>query len=193
MRLLVQQTGMDSVTAPRNADDFGENDEDWDVYNKISKDDGKDTVEVLETRLKAIDNLVRKYNPAMNKNKEQTREGILRELQLSKRLFLSVERCQIPELLFQPTMCGIDSGGLTDMFQMIFPQYDNKTQEEMAQNVFVTGGCSLFSGFLERVSADLRSSRPFNQKINIYSAKDPLLDSWRGAASFASNAEWMKK
>eukprot|EP00056_Hartaetosiga_gracilis_P008426 m.120323 g.120323 ORF g.120323 m.120323 type:complete len:120 (+) comp12916_c0_seq43:723-1082(+) len=103
-----------------------------DVFSQ-SKDDGKDTVEVLETRLKAIDNLVRKYNPAMNKNKEQTREGILRELQLSKRLFLSVERCQIPELLFQPTMCGIDSGGLTDMFQMIFPQYDNKTQEEMAQ------------------------------------------------------------
>eukprot|EP00055_Hartaetosiga_balthica_P013685 m.71217 g.71217 ORF g.71217 m.71217 type:complete len:757 (+) comp8338_c7_seq2:105-2375(+) len=193
MRLLVQQTGGDTTTAPKEFDDFGVNDADWDVYTMISKDDSQNNVEVLEARLSEIDSLVRKYNPSMNKKQEETPESILQNLKHSKRMLLSVERIQIPELLFQPTMAGIDEGGITDMFDMVFPQYDAATQERLAENVFITGGSSLFNGFKDRVYADLRRVRPYDQTIHIYSASDALSDAWRGGASFASNSELLKK
>ena len=57
----------------------------------------------------------------------------------------------------------------------------------LIQNVFITGGNSQYPNFVERVETDLRCLRPFKSTFKVWQAEDPMLDGWRGGASWASD------
>jgi len=67
----------------------------------------------------------------------------------------------------------------------VLQQFDMPTQNELSQNVFITGGGSLFKGFAERVESELISLMPFRSPVKVWSANDSVLDAWRGAAYIA--------
>ena len=50
------------------------------------------------------------------------------------------------------------------------------------QNIYITGGGSLFPNFAERLTEDVRQMRPFGSSFSILSAEEKLLDGWRGAS-----------
>ena len=52
--------------------------------------------------------------------------------------------------------------------------------------MFITGGNSQYPNFVERVETDLRCLRPFKSTFKVWQAEDPMLDGWRGGASWAS-------
>ena len=53
------------------------------------------------------------------------------------------------------------------------------------QHVFLTGGCASFPQFKTRLEQELVSIRPFQSTFQIYTAQNPVLDSWYGARKFA--------
>ena len=117
-----------------------------------------------------------------------------------------------PEIVFQPPMVGVDQCGVSDTIEYILQGYPPDVQQRLAENVFVTGGNSLFPGFVERLEVDIRTMRPFQSKFNVFaagrvcsqmiyianqpvsssppsppsplSAGDRLLDAWRGGCSW---------
>ena len=58
------------------------------------------------------------------------------------------------------------------------------------QNVFVTGAPSQLPGLIPRLHASLRPILPPEMPLEIFSAKDPVLDAWRGMADFAKTEEF---
>ena len=75
-----------------------------------------------------------------------------------------------PEIVFQPPMVGVDQCGVSDTIEYILQGYPPDVQQRLAENVFVTGGNSLFPGFVERLEVDIRTMRPFQSKFNVFAA-----------------------
>lgn len=103
------------------------------------------------------------------------------------RIPLAVELFRCPEILFQPSMVGIDQAGIGESVALSVRRLPKGYEEQVvAGSVFLTGGNSLFPGFDARMRADLQRCRPLGAQIKVVKAADPLLDAWRGAATFAA-------
>lgn len=122
----------------------------------------------------------------------------------------------MPEVVFQPSIAGVDQAGLTEIAEDILMQRlvndisaasaaNNNTSvaARVSKDIFLTGGYSMFQGFEERLRSELRSVLPAEIELGVRRAKDPILDAWKGAAkwastkesrnTFVSKAEWAEK
>ncbi|KAJ1849548.1 Nuclear actin-protein involved in chromatin remodeling [Coemansia sp. RSA 2708] len=101
-------------------------------------------------------------------------------------LHLNVERIRVPEIIFRPSLTGLDQAGLLETLEGIVRQTGNRLS--LVNNVFVTGGgFSKITGILERLQRDIRSIAPAGTPITVRQAADPLRDAWRGAALWSTN------
>ena len=96
-----------------------------------------------------------------------------------------IEKIQVPEILFQPTLVGYEQCGIKECVQIILHRYSPENQVELAKNVFLTGGTTNIEGFTQRIFADLQELCPYKSEINVKQATDPSLDAWKGAALWA--------
>jgi hypothetical protein len=61
---------------------------------------------------------------------------------------------------------------------------DPTQQTSLLRDVFLTGGNTLFTGFEDRLTSELRAVLPTDYVATVRRARDPILDAWRGAASW---------
>lgn len=199
MRLLVQQAqGSETVTKGRgkkkaDEDTFGANDDDWLVYKEINREgDEASDQEAEEVALEELEKLLAKHDPTyVHPDAELTIEQKIARLELEHQIQLSVERVRIPEVVFQPSMIGIDQAGLIETINYVLPRYPPHIQSAMVQNMFLTGGNTSFPGFLERTTSEMMAILPFRSEFRIFSAMSPVLDAWRGAAAFARREDFL--
>lgn len=170
-------------------DDFGRNDDDWDVYKVIRKDTGDSDSEAEQERLA-------EYEAALKENAPEFVLDPDQELAVSQdspewyQLHLATERIRIPEILFQPSIIGHDQAGISETIEFILGKYPANVQKDLAANVFVTGSLAKLPGLRERLVCDLRKMRPAGDHIGVTVARDPAGDAWRGGRDFArKNAE----
>ncbi|KAJ2402926.1 Nuclear actin-protein involved in chromatin remodeling [Coemansia sp. RSA 2559] len=98
-------------------------------------------------------------------------------------LHLNVERIRVPEIIFRPSLIGIDQAGLVETFEGVFRQVK---RQSLANNIFLTGGgFSQVSGIVSRLQRDIQAITPAHTSIKVSRAADPLLDAWRGAAQWS--------
>ncbi|KAJ2025926.1 Nuclear actin-protein involved in chromatin remodeling [Coemansia sp. S610] len=197
-------------------DDFGAEDDDWNVYRDISKEtaeeDEEDEAELekynkqLEQHapdyLESLDRIARAKieNTTVYRFSEGRQPAILdkpaapqkvdndvivaraaREYQLH----LNVERIRVPEIIFRPSLVGLDQSGLLETIEGIVRRTGHLS---LVNNVFVTGGgFAQVSGILERLRLDIQSVVPVGTPISVRRAADPLRDAWRGAALWCTN------
>ncbi|XP_027329744.1 actin-related protein 5-like isoform X1 [Abrus precatorius] len=186
-------------------DTFGATDEDWQLYKLMNKDyidDDDDGPDEDEAELARISSRLQDLDPTFIPNLEvgtfQPAE-VPRFRPLTKEDFqivLGVERFRCPELLFNPNWIGIDQGGLDEMAGVSLkrlPCKDEGLEDRLTSSILVTGGSSLFPGIIERLEARIRMIRPCGAPINIVRALDPVMDAWRGAASYASASQFLKQ
>ncbi|KAH4000216.1 hypothetical protein HBI70_026470 [Parastagonospora nodorum] len=205
-------------------DTFGADDADWGVYRTIATGEGSDDEEEedLNKNLKDIESQLLKHDP--NFTEDSTREAqtdwtksILHAFlhgpypydQESQKevnqIHLNVERIRVPEVVFQPTIAGLDQAGIVEIAANILTERlgDSPARDNVLKDIFLTGGNTLFQGFEERLRTELRAVLPAEQTIQVRRAGDCVLDAWRGAAkwagakqsrsSFVSRQEWMEK
>lgn len=192
-------------------DNFGANDDDWGVYRTVATGEGSDDDEEedVSAALKTLEAQLLKHDPNFTEHStleaqtdwtkslvhaflrgpwpfdpESTRE--------SHQLHLNVERIRVPEVVFQPSIAGLDQAGLVEIAADIVTQRlpDPLLRDKVLRDVFLTGGNTLFRGFEERLRHDLRAVLPVEAPLAVRRAKDPLLDAWRGAAGWAAGPEW---
>lgn len=104
-------------------------------------------------------------------------------------LHVAAERIRVPEVLFQPSMVGLDQAGIAETIEYLLKQYPSQIQDLLVSNVFLTGGCSLFPGFTSRMEKELQEMRPFKSKFRVNIARNSSLDAWYGARDFAAQSE----
>ena len=190
-------------------DTFGANDEDWGVYRKVAIGDQSDEEEEedLAATLKGIEAQLLKYDPGFNENDTMASQKNWKKSLAhafyhgpwpfdpeSQRdihqMHLNVERIRVPEVLFQPDIAGIDQAGLIEIAADILNQRFSNTSnaKHNLQDIFVTGGNTMFRNFTERFRKDLRAMLPIDYEIKVRQARDPSLDAWKGAAQWWENS-----
>jgi actin-related protein 5 len=197
----------------RNNDDdtFGANDNDWEAYRVIQKEDVSDDDEAgrddLDAALGEVERQLLAHDPLFTE--EHTRDA---ETDWTKSLMhaflrgpwpfdpesqreahqvhLNVERIRVPEVVFQPSMAGLDQAGVAEIAGSVLAQRlrDHPRLEDVLKDVFLTGGNTMFDGFEERLRRELRAVLDAEWPLRVRRARDPVLDAWRGAAAWAGEA-----
>ncbi|KAL1417310.1 hypothetical protein MTO96_006189 [Rhipicephalus appendiculatus] len=108
-------------------------------------------------------------------------------------LQLGTERIRAPEILFQPSIIGVEQAGVAETLEFVFSRYTKEQQSFLAQNVFVTGSPAQLPGVRERLCAELLAMRPFQSLFSVTLAKNPASDSWRGARQCAMQRDFLSK
>lgn len=192
-------------------DTFGANDDDWGVYRQIATGEGSDDEEEedLGATLKGLESELLEYDPdfteehTLDAQTDWTKSLIhaflrgprpfdLKSQSEAHQIHLNVERIRVPEIIFQPSIAGLDQAGIVEIAADILNQRLSGVaqQEAFLKDIFLTGGSSLFKGFDERLRDGLRANLPAESGLHVRRAKDGVLDSWRGAARWAGGAKW---
>lgn len=187
-------------------DDFGANDDDWGVYRTVAKEEGSDDEEpepdpvaellnIEKDLLQYDDNFTQNDTlEAQNDWKKSLMHAFIRGSLIpdddSQRdfhqLHLNVERIRVPEVILQPSIAGVDQAGLVEIMEGIVMNrfHDPLQQKNLLRDIFFTGGNTLFKNFGERLKSEVVATLPSGYEINVRAASDPILDAWRGAASW---------
>ncbi|KAI5969691.1 ARP5 [Candida margitis] len=141
------------------------------------------------------------HGPRPNITIEMQAEGLSPEeivnhpeiIRKNHQIHLNVERIRVPEILFQPTLGGLDQAGITEISSdLLRRRLDGVFQPggqsyAMANDVFITGGLALLPGFKNRIQRDFTQFLPTGTPLHVRAAKDPLLDAWHGMYKWANS------
>ena len=188
-------------------DDFGANDEDWGVYRTVAMGEpasDEEEEEDLDGEMQKLEAELLEYDPqfseahTMSAQRDWTKSlmhAFLRgprpwdadSTREKYQLHLNVERIRVPEVVFQPSIAGVDQAGLVDVAAGVVETAfrDAWEREAVLRDVFLTGGNTLFEGFGERLERELRAVLPVDAVLQMRRAEDPVLDAWKGAAAWA--------
>lgn len=189
-------------------DGFGADDADWTIYREIQQgrndDDEEDEEEDLGAQLKTIESQLLKFDPDFTEastqeaQKDWTKSLLhafargpwpfdVESARESNQFHLNVERIRVPEVVFQPSIAGVDQAGIVEIAEDILMGRlsSHSARDAILKDVFITGGYTLFKGFEERLENELRAVLPSDVQLGVRKAKDPILDAWKGAARWA--------
>lgn len=189
-------------------DTFGADDADWGVYRTIATGEGSDDEEEedLNKELKNLESQLLQHDPTFTE--ESTREAqsdwtksVMHAFlhgpypfdgesqKEMNQIHLNVERIRVSEVVFQPSIAGLDQAGIIEIAASILTERlaDSPYRKDVLKDIFLTGGNTLFQGFEERLKNELRAVLPAEEELRVRRAKDCTLDAWRGAAKWASN------
>ncbi|KAI0596458.1 putative chromatin remodeling complex subunit [Biscogniauxia sp. FL1348] len=196
-------------------DNFGANDDDWGVYRQIAVGEGgsddEEGEEDLMSNLKTLEEDLLRYDPSFTHEhtweaQNDWNKSLLHAFLRGPRPFdaasqaeihqihLNVERIRVPEVVFQPSIAGVDQAGLVEIAGDILTQrlvgLGGINRDDFLRDVFLTGGNTLFEGFDDRLRQGLTPLLPAGAPLNIRRAGDALLDAWRGAAEWVGTPSW---
>ena len=185
-------------------DNFGANDEDWGVYRQVAMGEQSDDEEEedLDAEMKNVEAQLLKFDPGFSESKTMAAQkdwtkslmhAFLRgprpfdseSQQETHQLHLNVERIRVPEVVFQPAIAGLDQAGIVDIAADMIGMGSPQDRNSILRDIFLTGGNTLFKGFEERLSRELRALLPIEASMRVRQASDPLTDAWKGAAQWS--------
>lgn len=111
-------------------------------------------------------------------------------------IHLNVERIRVPEVLFQPSIAGLDQAGITEISDNVFhKQLDGLfapggQSYNVVQNILLTGGMSLLPNYQARVVLELTSILPVGTPLSVRRAANPITDPWRGMQLWAQTPQF---
>jgi actin-related protein len=91
---------------------------------------------------------------------------------------------QAPEVLFDPALIDISDEGLTNLVAEALQRVDVSMMPELAQNIILTGGGSIFPGLGERLHAELRLKFP-SLPMKVHLLDNPFERVWSSAVNLA--------
>mmetsp|Transcript_12787 Transcript_12787/g.38700 ORF Transcript_12787/g.38700 Transcript_12787/m.38700 type:complete len:448 (-) Transcript_12787:19-1362(-) len=178
-----QQTGERSK---RREAHFGANDDDWDVYRDMTADTSRDSErdadaqaqkrQKLRKEITRIDKLLQRYS------------CLLTDQVADYQISIGLEAARCTEMLFQPSMMGIDQQGLGELVPNVLKRCPPHLQAQLATRIFVCGGVSQIDGLPERLYASVRQERPCDEPVKLWSVPQVSTAPWRGAARWVRQA-----
>ncbi|PWN37790.1 actin-like ATPase domain-containing protein [Meira miltonrushii] len=179
-------------------DTFGADDEDWNLYREIKPDEDSDVSEEENAALDALEERLLKHDSTFTQEdtydarlKRKNRltltflrgmhpEWDIEDVAQQNQIHLNLERTRVPEVLYKPYLAGVDQAGLDEVTSLILSNFDLEKRKRMANNIFVTGQHTLYSGFDQRLYNSVRATQPIDIPVRVVRAKDVRFDAWRG-------------
>ena len=173
--------GMERGGSNWEDDDFGKNDEDWEIYREVNKNNINEEEEEDYNRLHDIENQISEMDKNYFGNVQQYQYNFYHE---NDYFILGVDQFRCAELLFKPYIIGVEQAGIIEIISQIFKNMNINIKKNLAKNIFITGGNTYYPFLKERIYHDLRSYFPIDVDINVKRAANPVLDAWKGARLF---------
>jgi len=162
-------------------DDFGKNDEDWEIYREVNKNNINEEEEEDYNRLHDIENQISEIDKNYFGNVQQYQYNFYQE---NDYFILGVDQFRCAELLFKPYIIGVEQAGIIEIISQIIKNMNLNTKNNLAKNIFITGGNTYYPFLKERIYHDIRSYLSVDANINVLRAENPVLDAWKGARLF---------
>lgn len=100
---------------------------------------------------------------------------------------LGVEKSNCSELLFNPSlMIDTDKIGVHEMLYKSIMKTNMDIRRDLYSSIVLSGGSTLFPGFVERLSKEIATLLPKNVKLAIRSPPERRYATWKGGSVLAS-------
>jgi actin len=96
------------------------------------------------------------------------------------------ERFRAAEVLFQPSLIGVESDGLHEMLYRSVIKSDIDIRRTLFENVVLAGGSTMFAGFADRVRKELLAIAPASTKVNVCAVPERKYSVWIGGSILGS-------
>ena len=171
-------------------DDFGLDDQDWDVYveaalpSRLQQADAEDESEEERELLSRLEEKLALHDADYTRRQLQQQQAQQRPVEQDYQLHLHVLRIRAAETVWQPQLLGLDEAGLTESIRRCLARQQPHTARALCRLVFLTGGGSGYCGYAERLEAELRSIREEGAELRVVRGEG-MLDAWKGGRQLA--------
>ncbi len=104
------------------------------------------------------------------------------EMPDGKKIVIGTERFRCTEPLFDPPLIGIDAQGIQKIIYSTIIKLDRRLQSEMFQNIILSGGGTMFSGFTDRIHQDISKMAGPDMKVNVIASPERNISAWIGGS-----------
>ncbi|EOA28339.1 hypothetical protein CARUB_v10024540mg [Capsella rubella] len=107
------------------------------------------------------------------------------------------ERFRCPEVLFQPSMIGMETFGIHETAYNSIMKCDVDIRKELYGNMVMSGGTTMFPGIADRMSKEITALAPASMKVKVAAPAERKYSVWMGGSILASlstfQQEWVTK
>ncbi|KAK9457950.1 actin family [Dipodascopsis uninucleata] len=107
-------------------------------------------------------------------------------------LRLGAERFRAPEVLFDPSILGLEYPGYPDMLEECLGRTDVDLRRPLYSNIVLSGGSTLLRGFGDRMLAEMKTRAPRDVKLRIYAPPERKYSTWIGGSILAGLSTFRK-
>jgi actin-related protein len=108
------------------------------------------------------------------------------ELPDGQKITIGNERFRCPEVLFQPSLLGKETVGIHEIIHNSIMKCDIDIRQHLFENIYLSGGSTLYPGFVERMQKEIMTLAPSTMKINVISPIDRKYSVWVGGSKLAT-------
>lgn len=108
------------------------------------------------------------------------------ELPDGRLVTLGSERFRCAEVLFQPSLVGLEHDGLHEMLYKSVTKSDIDIRRVLFENIVVAGGSTMFAGFADRVRKELLAIAPLSTRVNVCAVPERKYSVWIGGSILGS-------
>eukprot|EP00823_Brevimastigomonas_motovehiculus_P003394 TRINITY_DN2056_c0_g1_i1.p1 TRINITY_DN2056_c0_g1~~TRINITY_DN2056_c0_g1_i1.p1 ORF type:complete len:382 (+),score=63.79 TRINITY_DN2056_c0_g1_i1:61-1206(+) len=105
---------------------------------------------------------------------------------------LGAEKYKAPEVLFNPSLIGLEYVGIHQCLANSIFKCDLDIRRQLFNDIWLSGGSTLFDGLGERLLYEIRKLTPQETKIKIYAPPERMLSCWVGGSILASLSTFKK-
>ncbi|PHT50543.1 Actin-7 [Capsicum baccatum] len=124
------------------------------------------------------------------KNKSSVEKGF--ELPDGQVINIAAERFRCPELLFQPSLFGVEATGIHEKTYNSIMGCDVDIRKDLSANIVLSGGSTMFPGIAERMNKEITALAPSHTKIKVIAPPERKNNTWIGGSILASLSTFQK-
>jgi actin len=117
--------------------------------------------------------------------KEPVAEQIY-ELPDGRTISVGNEAFRCPEVLFQPSLLGMESSGIHESIYNSIQKCDIDIRDEFFDNVILSGGSTMPPGIASRLEKELRKLAGYSPRIKVLAPPERKYSVWIGGSILAS-------
>ncbi|KAJ4885243.1 Actin-1 [Raphanus sativus] len=96
------------------------------------------------------------------------------------------ERFRCPEVLYQPSMIGMENAGIHETTYNSIMKCDVDIRKDLYGNIVLSGGTTMFPGIADRMSKEITALAPSSMKIKVVAPPERKYSVWIGGSILAS-------
>ncbi|THF96560.1 hypothetical protein TEA_023215 [Camellia sinensis var. sinensis] len=99
---------------------------------------------------------------------------------------IGAERFRCPEVLFQPSLIGMEVAGIHESTYNSIMKCDVDIRKDLYGNIVLSGGSTMFPGIADRMSKEITALAPSSMKIKVVAPPERKYSVWIGGSILAS-------